>query len=75
MLLTILPGTVFANGWLATKIALLIAYVVLGSYALKRGRGQRERLACLVAAVCVYAAMITIARTHHPLGALHTLVA
>lgn len=74
MLLTILPGAAFANGWLTTKICFLVAYVVLGSYALKRGHSRRERLAFLIAAVGVYAAMITIARAHHPLGALHAVV-
>lgn len=75
MLLTILPGAVFANGWLTTKVSFLVAYVVLGSYALKRGHGRRERLAFLIAAACVYAAMIAIARSHHPLGALHAVLA
>src|SRR6478609_5733272 len=36
MLLTILPGAMFANGWLVVKLVLLVAYVVLGSLALKR---------------------------------------
>lgn len=75
MLLTILPGAVFANGWLTTKIAFLVAYVILGSYALKRGGSRPERLAFFVAAVCVYASMIAIARAHHPLGALQALAA
>ena len=75
MLLTILPGAVFANGWLTTKVSFLVAYVVLGSYALKRGHSRRERLAFLIAAACVYAAMIAIARSHHPLGALHAVLA
>lgn len=74
MLLTILPGTVFANGWLAVKVALLVGYVGLGSYALKRGRTPGRRLACFVAALIVYGTMFTIARTHHPLGVLYALV-
>lgn len=71
MLLAILPGAAFANGWLLTKMSFLVAYVMLGSYALKRGRSRQERLAFLVAAACTYVFMITIARAHHPLGALH----
>ena len=46
MLLTILPGAMFANGWLATKLVLLVAYVVLGSFALKRGRTPRRAPGC-----------------------------
>ena len=70
MLLTILPGAMFANGWLATKLTLLVAYVVLGSFALKRARSPRSRVAFYIAAVATYGFMFTIARSHHPLGAL-----
>ena len=68
MLLTILPWAMFGNGWLGTKLLLLVAYVVLGSLALKRGRSVRVRGWCYGAAVLVYLAMIGIARAHHPLG-------
>lgn len=68
MLLTILPGVMFANGWLATKLVLLVAYVVFGSFALKRGRTQHSRQAFFVAATVTYVAMYGIARAHHPLG-------
>jgi uncharacterized membrane protein SirB2 len=43
MLFTLLPHAVFANGWLALKLLLLPVYVVLGSFALKRGRTPRAR--------------------------------
>ena len=43
MLLTILPGAMFANGWLAMKMVLLVVYVVLGTLALKRARSPRSR--------------------------------
>jgi uncharacterized membrane protein SirB2 len=68
MLLTILPGAVFANGWLATKIVLLVVYIVLGTFALKRGKTARVRLACYAAGLAVLAFIYTIARTHHPAG-------
>lgn len=70
MLLTILPGALYSNGWLAVKLVLLVVYVVLGSMALKRGRTPRSRLVCFIAALAVYAAMLGIARSHHPLGPL-----
>lgn len=72
MLLTILPGALFANGWLATKLALLVAYVGLGTFALKRGRTPRVRTACYALALAIYASMFSIARAHHPLGWLWT---
>lgn len=68
MLLTLLPTALFANGWLAAKLGLLLFYIVLGSFALRRGRTLRARVLCFVAAVTTYAAMLGIARAHHPLG-------
>ncbi len=68
MLFTLLPSAVFANHWLTAKLALLLLYVVLGSYALKRGRTRSVRAACFACAVLVYAMMFTIARSHQPLG-------
>lgn len=68
MLLTVLPAAMFANGWLAMKLGLLLAYVVLGTLALKR---ERLRPLFYALALLTYAWMISIARTHHPLGILH----
>lgn len=73
MLLTILPGAMFANGWLVVKLVLLVVYVGLGTFALKRGRTPRVRAICYVVALLVYIAMIGIARAHHPLGWLQWL--
>ena len=73
MLVTVLPGTMFANHWLTLKVALLIVYVVLGSLALKRARTPRGRTIAFIAALAVYAAMLGIARAHHPLGWLRSL--
>jgi uncharacterized membrane protein SirB2 len=73
MLLTILPGALFANGWLMAKIALLVLYVVLGSLALKRGRTRRARVACYISALAVFGFVFTIARAHHPAGILWIL--
>lgn len=70
MLLTILPGALFANGWLAAKLVLLVAYVVLGSLALKRGRTPRVRRVAYAAALLVFGFVYSIARTHHPAGLL-----
>jgi uncharacterized membrane protein SirB2 len=68
MLATVLPSAVFANGWLTVKLALLVLYVVLGSFALKRGKTLRTRWVCFIAAVSIYAFMLSVARTHQPLG-------
>ena len=68
MLLTILPHAVFANGWLWVKLGLLPVYVVLGSFALKRGRSPTSRRNFYLAALLVYGFMISVARAHQPLG-------
>jgi len=73
MLLTLLPAAVFANGWLWVKIALLVVYVGLGTFALKRGRTPGVRRACFVGALAVFACMYVIARSHDPLGPLHMI--
>lgn len=74
MLLTILPGAMFANGWLMLKLVLLVVYIVLGSFALKRGRTATIRNICYFAALLVYVWIIGIARMHHPLGWLTLLM-
>ena len=70
MLLTILPSSVFANGWLGVKLVLVVAYIVLGSFALKRGRTPRIRAICYASAALVFALVISIARSHQPYGFL-----
>jgi uncharacterized membrane protein SirB2 len=71
MLLVVLHMSPAGHTWLGLKIGLLVVYVVLGSFALKRGRTQRVRAACYVGALLLYAWMIGIARAHHPLSWLH----
>lgn len=73
MLLTLLPWGLFADGWLATKIVLLVVYVVLGTLALRRARSTRTRAVFHVAALLTYAGVIVITRAQHPLGIFHPL--
>ena len=72
MLVSILPGAMFANHWLTAKLVLLVAYVVLGSFALKRAATPARRVLCFLAALGVFGLMFGIARAHHPLGWLAT---
>lgn len=60
------------DAWLGTKLLCLLLYIVLGSVALKRGRTPRARAGAFAAAVAVYLFMASVARGHHPLGALHS---
>lgn len=73
MLFTLLPGGMFANGWLTAKLCLLVVYIVLGSFALRRGRTRGVRAGSFVAAIAVFLFMLSIARLHHPLGAFALL--
>jgi uncharacterized membrane protein SirB2 len=68
MLLAILPWGLFANGWLAVKLGLLVIYIVLAFMALRPGRPRQARVVLYVIALLVYGWMYTIARSHHPFG-------
>lgn len=52
--------------WLVAKLAALVAYVVLGSIALKRGRTLRIRLIALVFAVLSFAYIVGVAISKSP---------
>jgi uncharacterized membrane protein SirB2 len=68
MLLTILPGAMFANHWLSVKLCFVVAYIALG-IAMMRSRGGRiARAGFYAAALLAYATAFGIARAHHPLG-------
>ena len=56
------------DGWIAAKILGLLAYIVLGTIALKRGRTPRVRAAAFAAALAVFAYIVTVALTHDPRG-------
>lgn len=68
MLVTILHQYPFVQGWLTAKVVLLIVYVVLGSFALRRGRTRAVRTSCWIAALLVYLFIVSIARAHSPFG-------
>ena len=54
--------------WLATKIGLLVAYIVAGSIALRRGRTPAQRRAALAVALLLLVALFATALTKAPLG-------
>ncbi len=59
-----------AQSWLSVKLSLLLLYIVLGIYALRRGRNRRQRGVFLLFALLVYLGILSVARAHHPLGGL-----
>lgn len=64
----------FLNGWLTAKVLLLVAYIALGTMALRRARTRWGRIAALAAALLTFAAIVGVAVTHHPAGWLTLLV-
>jgi uncharacterized membrane protein SirB2 len=59
-----------ANGWLTAKVIGLLAYVVLGSIALRRGSTRRLRVAALVGALASVGYIVATA-LHHDWNPLH----
>jgi len=57
------------------KLVLLVVYIVLGVFAIKRGRTKTVKAVCYVAALATFGMIYSIARAHHPLGFLHGLLA
>lgn len=74
MLATIIHQYPFVHGWLTVKVVLLVVYVVLGSFALKRGRTRAVRVGCWLAALAVYLFIVSVARAQQPLGVLAPLL-
>ena len=56
----------FVHAWLTAKVLALVAYIVLGSLALKRGRSKRVRIMALIAAITVFAYIVMVALQHNP---------
>jgi len=57
----------FVNGWLTAKFLGLLAYILLGMMALKRGRTRAIRARFLVLALLAYAYIVSVALTRNPL--------
>jgi uncharacterized membrane protein SirB2 len=52
--------------WLAAKLTAVVAYIVLGTFALKRARTLAGRRAALLAALATLAYIIAVALTKRP---------
>jgi uncharacterized membrane protein SirB2 len=64
-----------ADGWLLSKLVLLVGYIVLGSFALKRARTLAGKAACYVLALAAAFTMVSVALTRRPLGWLGWVIA
>lgn len=54
------------HGWLTAKFFALIAYILLGTIALKRGKTKAQRLVAWIAALLVFGYMVAVAMAHDP---------
>jgi uncharacterized membrane protein SirB2 len=61
------------DAWLGTKLLLLLAYIVLGSFALRRAPTRRARALCFAAALACVGWLVSVALAHHPAGARRLL--
>lgn len=57
----------FQQGWLTAKVLALLAYIVLGTVALKRGKTPLIRSLAFVAAVAVFGYILAVALTRQVL--------
>lgn len=73
-LTTIIHQYPFVQFWLTVKVVLLVVYIVLGTFALRRGRTRRSRAAFFAAAVVVFLFIVTVARAHNPWGGFATWI-
>ena len=62
-----------AAPWIAAKVAALVAYIVLGTIALKRGRTPAIRAGAFFAALATFGYIVSVAVTKSPWGALARL--
>lgn len=72
MLMTIVRQYPFVDSWLTMKLLLLIIYIVIGWWAFRAER-KKVRIASMVAALAIFAFIVTVARAHDPLGFLSAI--
>ena len=60
----------FVQPWLTAKFFGLLAYIVFGMMALKRGRTKGQRAAWSLAALLAFAYIVSVALARDPLGFL-----
>lgn len=60
----------FVQGWLTAKFLALLAYILLGMMALKRGRTKTIRIRFFILALLSYAYIVSVALTRNALPGL-----
>lgn len=57
-----------AQDWLTAKVVALVAYILCGTMALKRGRTRAVRSVFFVAALAILGYIVSVAMARSPLG-------
>jgi uncharacterized membrane protein SirB2 len=74
MLSTMIADQVLSTAWFSAKITGLVLYVLLGMIAMHAAPSVRRSLPAFIAAVLVFAWIVTVARTKMPLGLLQHFI-
>ena len=64
----------FVVGWVTAKALGVIAYIILGSLALRDASSRRMRIICWFASIAVFGWIGSVALTRQPLGFLAAVV-
>ena len=56
----------FVQPWLTAKVLALLAYILLGTVAIRRGRTRRVRIVAWILALSVFGYMVAVARARVP---------
>lgn len=54
----------FTHGWLTAKLVALVAYIIVGSLALKRGKTKTKRVIFWFIAMAIFVYIVGVAKTH-----------
>ena len=60
----------FAHPWFAAKLTAIVAYIVVGHVALKRGRSHRQRAVAFAVSLALLGYVFAVALTHDPWAGL-----
>jgi len=66
IMLSMMLGPAAAQPWVLTKIVLLIAYIGVGTIAIKRGRTPKSRAIAALIAILIFFYIVGVALKHHP---------
>ena len=56
----------FVQPWLTAKVIALLAYILLGTVAIRRGRTRRVRIVAWILALVVFGYIVVVAHTRDP---------